>query len=191
MVGMNFSWKIAYFVFIAGAFVLLSFVALNYQALNSNVYFVIYLLLVFLVLFGYFVGRMFAHPIKKITKVANELADGNLQSRAYVKSADELGQLARALNRVAQKMEVTHVNYKKQHHLVATKVSTIVRPLHDTIAALEEKAKNRTMEAQHHRELSEKLQIDLVFKEAELIDLKGQLAKVMKRKGRKPVVEES
>lgn len=184
------SSKIAYFIFISGAFALLAFAALNYQALNDSEYLVLYLSLAFIFLFGVFVGRRMVWPLKKILHAANELADGNMHSRAYVKNNDELGQLAKALNRVAEKMEMSHYEKQKVAQSVALKVNSIVGPLHETILALEEKVKNRTADMHQAVELSEKLQINMVLKEAEFIDLKGELAKVMKRKSRKIINEE-
>ena len=55
---------------------------------------------------------------------------------------------------------------------------------------LEQKAKNRTMEFHKANEVAEKMQIDLLLKEAELVDLKGQMAKLMVRKSKKMITEE-
>lgn len=187
----SFSGKITYFIFIAGAFVLLSFAALNYQYLNVAIYFMLYLLLLFLLLFGIFVARHTSKPLHKIIKAADELADGNVKSRAYVKSNDELGQLAKSLNKIAQNMERTAQEKEKIQHSVAMKVSSIVQPFHDTIKALEEKAHNRTIDFHRANEVAEKMQIDLLLKEAELVDMKGQMAKLMKRKSRNVINEQA
>lgn len=187
---MSFSGKITYFIFIAGTFVLLSFAALNYQMPTADIYFVLYLLLLFLLLFGIFVAKHTSKPLKKIVKAADELADGNLKSRAYVKNNDELGQLAKSLNKIAEKLEKTHQEKETIQHSVAMKVGSIVQPFHETIEALEEKTKNRTAEFHKANEISEKMQIDLLLKEAELVDLKGQMAKLMKRKSKKIIREE-
>src|SRR6185436_12927795 len=122
---LSFSWKITYFIFIAGAFALLSFAALNYQSLNSAVYAILYMLLAFLLLFGMVVARHTARPLEKIIQAANDLADGNVKSRAYVKNNDELGQLAKSLNKIAEKLEKTHQEKEKIQHSVAMKVSSL------------------------------------------------------------------
>lgn len=188
---MSFSGKITYFIFTAGAFVLFSFAALNYQSLNILMYAVLYLLLAFLLLFGIFVARHTAKPLHKIIKAADELADGNVKSRAHVAGSDELVRLAASLNKIAQRMERIHHEKEKLHRSVAVKVNSMVQPFHDTIEALEEKAKNRTMEFHRANEVAEKIQFDLLLKEAELVDLKGQMAKLMARKSKKMVSEES
>lgn len=168
-----------------------SFAALNYQALNADMYFVLYLLLVFLLLFGIFVASHTSKPLKKIVKTAHELAEGNIHSRAYVRNNDEVGQLAGLLNKIGEKLE--KANYEKAtiHQAVSAKVNAIVGPLHETIEALEEKAKNRTIEFHKANEVAQKMQIDLLLKEAELVDLKGELAKLMKRKNKKVTREQA
>jgi nitrogen fixation/metabolism regulation signal transduction histidine kinase len=186
----SFSGKITYFIFIAGAFVLISFVALNYQNLNVAVYSILYLSLLFLLFFGIFVAMHTAKPLHKIIKTANELADGNVKSRAHISNTDELGQLAKSLNKIAQNMERNIQEKEKIQYSVAMKVNSIVQPLHDTIEALEQKAHNRTMEFHRANEVAEKTQFDLLLKEAELVDLKGQMAKLMVYKNRKAINEE-
>ena len=46
------------------------------------------------------------------------------------------------------------------------------------------------MEFHKANEVAEKMQIDLLLKEAELVDLKGQMAKLMVRKSKKMITEE-
>lgn len=177
------SSKIAYFIFISGAFAVAGLVAGGYV--------VVALVLAFIFFFGIFAGRQISSPLKKILRTANELADGNLHARAHVNNNDELGQLAKALNRVAQKMEAGHHEKEKMAHSVAQQVNSLVHPLHETIEALEEKVSHRTSDMRQALELSEKLQINTILKEAEFIDLKGELAKLMKRKSRKIINEKA
>ncbi len=182
---MSFSWKISYVVFISGLFVLASFVAANYQVLPAGYSLIAYALLAFLFLFGMLAGKHVARPLKEITKTAKELAGGNLQRRAKAKGDDELGQLAGALNEIADMLQKSRQENENVPAMAAAKVNSIVRPVHDTIDALEQKVAHRTLDMHRAKELSERLQMDLVFKEAELIDAKGELAKAIKRKSKK------
>ena len=135
-------------------------------------------------------GQRLTHPLKKIVKAADGLVQGNFQSRAYVRDNDELGHLAKTLNAIAQKLEKGHREKEDMHQVVAMKVHAIVEPLHQTIEALEKKVKHRTMDMHRATELFEKLHLDLILKEAEFIDLKGQMAVLMKRKSKKITREE-
>lgn len=181
---MNFSWKISYIIFTSGVFVLASFIAANYQVLPVGYSLIAYGLLVFLFFFALLAGKNVSRPLKEITKMAKQLAGGNLQSRAEAKDNDELGQLAGALNEIGEMLQKSRQENENVSAMVATKVNSIVQPVHDTIEALEQKVSHRTLDMHRAKELSERLQVDLVFKEAELIDVKGELAKAIKRKSK-------
>lgn len=170
---------------------MLALVGVNYQNATGTFYALVFLLAFFIFLFGVFAGSRFSRPLKKIVKTANELADGNVKSRAYITGNDELGQLAKSLNKIAQTMESELQDKERLRRSVALKVNSIVQPFHETIGALEEKAKNRTMEFHKANEIAQKMQIDLLLKEAELVDMKGQMAKLIKPKSRKNNIEQS
>lgn len=179
----RFSWKILYFILISGTFALVALAAANYQNLNADVYLIIYLVLIFLLLFGCAMAWAISRPLKKIVEAANELAEGNMHSRAHVRGDDELAQVAQALNKIGQNIEKSHKEKEELGQSVATKVHLITQPLHETIQALEQKVSHRTAQMHQATQLAQKLQFDLLLKEAEFVDLKGQMAKLMKRKG--------
>lgn len=53
-------------------------------------------------------------PLRKITKSAREMAQGNLRSKAQVKSTDEIGVLATALNSMADKILISQISLEDQ-----------------------------------------------------------------------------
>lgn len=55
-------------------------------------------------LITYFVSNKIANPIKKVTKAAQQIADGNFDVELSVKSKDEVGQLADAFNLTIQQL---------------------------------------------------------------------------------------
>ncbi len=181
---MSIFWKISYFIVLAGVFVLAMFVAANYQMLNASFYLMAYVLLIFLVCFGFYAGQSVSRPLKKITAIAKALAGGNLHARVDIRGSDELVQLAQAINKIADELQKTHQEKEQIKYSVGQKVNSLVKPVHQTIEALEQKVAHRTMSMHQATQLSEKLQIDLVFKEAELLDIKEQLEKSKKRKSK-------
>lgn len=50
---------------------------------------------------GLFISRSISHPIQKLTETARNIAAGDLNKRAQVKSKDEIGQLAGSFNQMA------------------------------------------------------------------------------------------
>ncbi|MFH1847772.1 MAG: ATP-binding protein [Candidatus Omnitrophota bacterium] len=55
-------------------------------------------------LISYIIGTMFSRPIQKLSQVAEKISEGDLSLRAEVKTKDEVGQLARSLNRMADSL---------------------------------------------------------------------------------------
>jgi len=51
------------------------------------------------------VSRLITNPLKQLTDSALQIAEGDLSHRATVKSRDEIGELGRAFNRMADKLE--------------------------------------------------------------------------------------
>lgn len=72
------------------------------------------------VLLGVSLGLIAAYliikPIANIQKAAKEISRGNLKIRAVVKSADELGSLARSFNTMAEKIQELKQNLEKKIH---------------------------------------------------------------------------
>lgn len=57
------------------------------------------------VIMAVFFGSRVVKPLKKLTEISAELAEGDLTKRAYITGEDELGQLARAFNAMASSLE--------------------------------------------------------------------------------------
>lgn len=157
--------RIAYPIIVAGLFVMIAFVALNYQSLNWSFYLVLFLLVIYIFLFGFAIGQNFASPVKKLLRSANELSQGDLKSRFYLESKDELGQLAQAFNRIAQNLEESQYENETMGKSVDMKVQARTQELEETISALEQKVKNRTAEMQKLSQDLERLQLKAGQKE--------------------------
>ena len=101
----SISLKIAYPIIITGLFILVVFVAATYQILDYNFYIILIPLTAFLFLFGFATGQKFASPVKELLKDADYLSKGNLKVRFNLKDRDELGQLAKVFNKIAEDFE--------------------------------------------------------------------------------------
>lgn len=61
-----------------------------------------------------------AHPIRRLTAVARRLAEGDLNARLYVSTEDEIGQLTRAFNEMADRLRTqVHTLAEEQSRLAA------------------------------------------------------------------------
>lgn len=180
----NISLKIAYPIIIAGLFIMVSFIALNYQSLSFNFYIVLSLLIAYIFLFGFAIGQNFASPVKKLLKRADDLSRGDLKSRFYFQSKDELGELAKVFNKIAEDFEQSKYKNETADRLVDIKVKARTEALEEVINALEQKVKNRTLELERiSTELEKFKNQPNIVKDEEISDLKNQMQELKKEMG--------
>lgn len=180
------SLRIAYPIIIAGLFIMVAFIALNYESLNTNFYIILFLLIVYIFLFGFAIGQNFASPVKRLLKSADNLSKGDLKSRFYLESKDELGELARVFNRIADSLEESRGETKTMEKSVDIKVQARTRALEETINALEQKIKNRTLELQRMAGELEQIKEQQNKKDNENSGLKNQEENIKEIDGRMP-----
>lgn len=161
------SFKIAYPIILAGLFIIVVFISLNYQALNASFYIILFLLIAYIFLFGFATGQSFAAPVKKLLQRADDLSKGNLKSRFYSESKDEIGELGAAFNKIAEEFEQSKSQAATLERSVDIKVKARTQSLEETINDLEQKVKNRTAELQKIVEDAEKTKQQATSKEEE------------------------
>jgi len=175
------SLKIAYPIIITGLFIIVVFIAATYQILDANFYIVLIPLTAFLFLFGFAIGQKFALPVKELLKDADYLSKGNHSIRFYSEDKDELGQLAKTLNTIAEEFE----DGKSKIETLDTQVKLRTKTLEEIISVLEQKIKNRASESQATIKELEAMQVQLTLKDAEIADLKNQMTELTTRGGKK------
>ena len=164
------------------------FVALNYEHLNTTFYVIFFLLAVYLFLFGFAVGQNFSNPIRKLLKSADNLSKGDLKSRSYLETKDEIGELARTFNRIAEDLEESRSETEMLERSVDMKVQARTQSMEETVSALEQKVRNRTLENQKIFSELEQFRRQAKDKEAETSNLKDQIAElreILEKKGKK------
>ena len=149
--------KIAIPIIFVGIFAIAVFMAIGYDQLQPNGYAVILLLLVFIFFFGLAAGQSVASPVKKLLDTEREISSGNLFSRVNLETSDELSELAGALNKIAEELEISRLREMNMEKTVGIKVKAKTQELEETINALEQKVKNRTIELERLIEESNKL----------------------------------
>ncbi len=180
------SRKVAFPIIITGLFVIVSFIALNYDNLSPSFYIMFLLLTAYVFLFGFAIGQNFTAPVRKLLQKADSLSKGDLKSRFYLESKDEMGQLANVFNRIADQLEEGSFNNEKTKRSVGIKVEAETRSLRETIGALEQKVQNRTLEMQKMVLDMEKLKENLKAREEESAALKSELAELKEKLDKRP-----
>ena len=169
------SLKIAVPIIITGIFIIAVFIALNYEKLDISFYIIFTLVGIYIFLFGFATGQRFAVPIKKILKRAIDLGEGDLTTRIYLETQDELGDLAKAFNKIADRLQESRSETETTGKSVGIKVKARTQALEETINALEQKVKNRTLELQKIVDESEMAQKKTKIKEIETEQLKKEI----------------
>jgi len=169
------SFRIALPVILAGLFSIVVFIALNPTGMDASFYIVLALLSIFVFFYGLHVGQTVALPVKKILRRAIDLSKGDLKTRFYLETKDEFGELAQIFNKIADDLEKSRANTENSEKSVDIKVKAKTHDLEETINALEQKVKNRTIEIEKLMQESAKLQNQAKIREEETSDLKGEL----------------
>jgi len=167
--------KVAIPIILVGLFAIAIFIAMDFEKLELSFYVVLFLLTVYVFFFGFAMGQSFASPIKKLLDRANELKRGNLSSRAYLETKDELSELAKVFNEIAEELEASRLQNENTEKSVDIKVRARTQALEETINALEQKIKNRTIELEKLIKESAFFQEQAKEKNVETAQLKQQL----------------
>ena len=138
-------FKIALPIILVGIFAIIVFMTISAQV-EPGFYIVIFFLTVYIFFFGIATGQKLSVPIKKILDNANELSEGNLSGRVYLETKDEISDLAKVFNKIAEELEENQKQKNEVEKSVGIKVQAKTKELEEVIDALEQKVKNRTVE---------------------------------------------
>lgn len=164
------SLKIAYPIIITGLFVIVVFLSVTYDIIDPNFYIVLVPLTAFLFLFGFAIGQRFAVPVKKLLKEADYITKGDLKKRFALENHDELGDLAKYLNEIAEEMQEN----KSKIGSLGEQVKLRTKTLEEIILVLEQKVKNRNAEFKKVVDQLDKTQKLLAIREKELLMLNNR-----------------
>lgn len=122
---------------------------------NQSVMGISAIVLAVILVVGYFFARSLANPIAKTTAFASNVTEGNLDDTLNIKNKDEIGVLARALNKMVENLKFK-INEAKEH----------------TQKALQEKEKAQiaTKEAQEAKEKAEKAKQEGMIQAADQLE---------------------
>ena len=140
------SFKVALPVILAGLFSIVVFIALSPDGLDPSFYIVLFLLSVFIFFYGLRVGQTVSAPVEKILRKAVDLSKGDTKARFYLETKDEFGELSQIFNKIADDLESSKLKAEDSEKDVGIKVKAKTQDLEETIRALEQKVKNRTIE---------------------------------------------
>jgi signal transduction histidine kinase len=83
--------------------------------LRSVLLIVSFILLIFVVITAILIAHSVSSPIKELTKVSGNIADGDLSARAKITTTDEIGQLAESFNKMTDKLVEAKANVEQKN----------------------------------------------------------------------------
>lgn len=175
--------KIAIPIILVGIFAIVVLLAIDYEQLTPSFYIIVLLLTIAVFFFGIAIGQNFVSPIKKLLSGATKLSKGNLSSRVYIETKDELSELAGLFNKIAEELEAGRAQQEDAEKTVSIKVRARTKDLEETINALEQKVKNRTIELERLIEESNKLQEEAKSKKTETAELRKEITNFRRKIG--------
>lgn len=165
-------------VFLAGAFTIVALMAIEYQKLDAGFYIVMVFLIIYLFFFGFATGESLSNPVKRLLERAKELSSGNFSSRIYLEDKNEIGELAGIFNKIAEDLERSKINNEETKKSVSIKVKAETQSLEETINALEQKIRNRTIELEKMSNELKKIQEELTDREQKISELQEEINKL-------------
>ncbi len=175
------TFKIALPIILVGVFTILSLSVIERGQLDLAFYIVILFLIIYVFFFGLAIGQNIVFPVRKLLDKAIKLSEGDLSSRVYIETKDELSELATAFNKIAEELETSRCKEDDIEKAISIKVVAKTKDLEETIKALEQKVKNRTIELERLINESDKLKEDLGRKKIETSQIKKDLDDVKKK----------
>lgn len=171
----NLSLKI-FITFIVLGFFLITifislFISLVYPNLKNEIYLILFLVIIFLFLFSFAISQKFTKPIKKLIWGAGELRRGKLETRVYLGTKDELEDLAKFFNQIAEDLEKSHLKTKKAMEIVDIKIRAKTLELVETIRNLKQKVQEKTGQFERFKKLD-------LAREQKMIELKEEIKKI-------------
>jgi len=178
------TFKIALPVILAGVFIITAFLALEPTRLGLSFYIVLIFVAIYLFFFGFATGQKVSTPVRKILDRATNLSEGDLESRVYLENKDELGDLAKIFNRIAEELQRSRAETETTQQSVDIKVRAKTQSLEETINALEQKVKNRTIELDRLMKELETFRGTAKEKENEIVGLRTELGEIKSKVGK-------
>jgi methyl-accepting chemotaxis protein len=179
--------KITFPIILVGLFSLAVFMALNYNQLGPSFYVILLFLSIYIFSFGFAIGQSVSSPIKELLKKAREVSGGNLSSRVYLETKDELAELADILNKIAEELQENHIDEEIIEKTTEMKTKARTEALNETIMALEQKIRNRTNDLEKITGETKRLQDQVKEKEKEIEQFKKEI-NLLASKDKKPKI---
>jgi len=119
----------------------------NTQAAQRNMLIVAFVGIAVSVVLAWFITRSIVQPMAEGVRLSAEMAEGNLKSRLNIQQTDEVGQLAQAIDRVANSLCGIICNIRRVSQGITGSATELSNVSHDLMSQSEEMAAQSTQVA--------------------------------------------
>jgi len=152
--------------------------------LAGNLMLITLVTLIFIFIISIFFSRLIVDPIKKLHRGVEIIRKGKLGYRVDIRTNDEIEELGKAFNRMAEELNRYHAALEESKIVLQIKVKARTRELEELTKNLEGKVKERTRELEKRLSELERFHKLTVGRELKMMDLKKEIEK-LKRKSNK------
>ncbi len=143
--------------------------------LGRKVAIVGFVTLIFIFVATIFFSKLIVDPIKKLHKGAEIIGKGSLDYKVNIKTGDEIEQLAKEFNRMAETLGQSKAALEEEKALLEKKVAERTKELKRLAESLNEQVKEKTKELQVKLNELEKMNKLMVGRELKMVELKKEI----------------
>ena len=143
--------------------------------LGRKVAIVSFVTLIFIFVGTIFFSKLIVDPIKELHKGAEIIGKGNLDYKVNIRTGDEIEQLAREFNRMAESLGQSKAALEEEKASLEIKVAERTKELKMLTESLDEQVREKTKALQEKIEELEKFQKVAVGRELKMIELKKEI----------------
>lgn len=127
---------------------------------------------------AFFLAARVVSPVEKIQKALLEIGRGNLAYRVRVETGDEMGELARGLNQMTERLAKARQDLEEAKTTLEIKVAARTKELKELTDQQEETIKQRAKEIKERMEELERFHRLAVGRELKMVELKEEIKKL-------------
>ncbi|PJA02405.1 hypothetical protein COX73_00935 [bacterium (Candidatus Gribaldobacteria) CG_4_10_14_0_2_um_filter_36_18] len=150
------------------------------SVLGRNLVLITFITLIFIFIVSIFFSQLVVNPIKKLHKGAEIIRKGNLDYKVDIRTGDEIEQLAKEFNRMAERLGQSKAALEESKAVLEIKVAARTKELKELAESLEEQVKGRTKELQEKMKELERFNRLAVGRELKMIELKKEIERLKK-----------
>ncbi len=130
------------------------------------------------IIISFYFAKKITQPLEQLRKGAEIIGKGNFEHRIKIKTGDEIEELGRTLNQMAEDLRQSRAALEESETVLKIKVKARTRELEELAQSLEDKVKERTKELQERVNELERFHRLTVGRELKMIELKQEIKRL-------------